>query len=54
MAFSIAWKQGGGVVSVDPARVLAGFREDLYWSLISRRDALFELCDAVAGAGAGH
>jgi hypothetical protein len=47
VAFSIAWKQDGGEVSADPARVLAGFRQDLYWSLISRRDALFELCDAI-------
>jgi hypothetical protein len=37
---------GGGDLP-GAAGVLAGFREDLYWSLISRRDALFELCDAV-------
>jgi hypothetical protein len=43
----MAWDEGRGEVSVDAAKVLAGFRQDLYWSLTSRRDALFELCDAV-------
>jgi DDE superfamily endonuclease len=47
VAFSMAWDGDGGGVSGDAAGVLAGFRQDLYWSLISRRDALFELCDAV-------
>ena len=47
MAFSMAWDEAGGEDSADAAKVLAGFRQDLYWSLISRRDALFELCDAV-------
>jgi hypothetical protein len=43
----MAWNGDGGGVSGGAAGVLRGFREDLYWSLISRRDALFELCDAV-------
>ena len=42
MAFSMAWADGG-----DQARVLAGYRTELYWCLGSRRDALFEVCDAV-------
>src|SRR5246127_3152056 len=46
----MAWNEDGGEVpagAADPAGLLRAFREDLYWSLISRRDALFELCDAV-------
>jgi DDE superfamily endonuclease len=42
VAFSMAWADGG-----DQARVLAGYRTELYWCLGSRRDALFEVCDAV-------
>ncbi len=50
MASSIAWCQdsGGDCLGARGAEgVLAGFREDLYWSLTARRDALFELCDAI-------
>jgi hypothetical protein len=54
VAFSMAWDGPGGGVSGDgggddraAAGVLAGFREDLYWSLTRRRDALFEVGDAV-------
>jgi hypothetical protein len=43
VAFSMAWADDG-----DQARVLlAGFRGELYWCLGGRRDALFEVCDAV-------
>jgi DDE superfamily endonuclease len=50
VAFSMAWladsvEYGAGV---DRARgLLSGFRQDLYWYLGKRRDALFELADAV-------
>jgi DDE superfamily endonuclease len=50
VAFSMAWDEDGGGVcggAADPAGLLRVFRQDLYWSLIFRRDALFELCDAV-------
>jgi hypothetical protein len=47
VAFSMAWNEDGGGVCGGAAAVLAGFRQELYWSLIFRRDALFELCDAV-------
>jgi hypothetical protein len=46
----MAWDGAAGGVSGQDAGALArlaGFREDLYWSLTRRRDALFELCDAV-------
>jgi len=50
VAFSMAWaedKAGTGDGS-DRARTwLAGFRRELYWCLGRRRDALFELADAV-------
>jgi hypothetical protein len=47
----MAWVAGdGGDCGGEGAarRVLAGFRGDVYWSFWCRRDALFELCDAVA------
>jgi hypothetical protein len=49
VASSIAWNRdsGGDSPGAAGAGVLAGFRQDLYWSLIVRRDALFELCDAI-------
>jgi hypothetical protein len=53
VAFSMAWDEAGSGVSAGAegaagaAGALRAFREDLYWSLIFRRDALFELCDAV-------
>jgi len=46
----MAWDGAAGGVSGQGAGALArlaGFREDLYWSLTRRRDALFELGDAV-------
>src|SRR5579859_4204767 len=49
----MAWDGPGGGVSGDGAGeraavgLLAGFRRDLYWSLTRRRDALFEVADAV-------
>jgi DDE superfamily endonuclease len=50
VAFIMAWR-GGGAERGDPAGaalgVLAGFREDVYWSFTRRADALFELGDAV-------
>src|SRR5580692_6174258 len=49
VAFIMAWDQGG--VKPGPAEpalgLLARFREDVYWSLTRRADALFELGDAV-------
>ena len=52
VAFSMAWNGAdGGDCGADDgvaAGVLAGFRRELYWSLTRRRDALFELADAVA------
>jgi hypothetical protein len=49
VAFSMAWDGPDGGVSGDGAgeRAAAGFRRDLYWSLTRRRDALFEVADAV-------
>src|ERR1700685_4484103 len=50
VAFSMAWDVPDGGESGDEgaaAGVLAGFREDLYWSLTRRRDALFGVGDAV-------
>ena len=52
MAFIMAWGgAGGGAGPAGPAgpagQVLAGFREDVYWSFTRRADALFELGDAV-------
>jgi DDE superfamily endonuclease len=52
VAFSMAWDgaDGGDCGAGGGAALgaLAGFRRELYWSLTSRRDALFELADAVA------
>ena len=51
MVFSMAQgRAGGGDCGADGGVALArlgGFRDELYWSLTSRRDALFELADAV-------
>jgi hypothetical protein len=47
VASSIARDQDRCGDSLGAAGVLRGFRQDLYWSLMVRRDALFELCDAV-------
>jgi len=50
VAFSMAWDGAAGGVSGQGAGAagrLAGFREELYWSLTRRADALFELADAV-------
>ena len=50
MAFSMAWAEARADAGDDrdQARVrLAGFRQELYWSLGRRRDALFETADAV-------
>src|SRR5580704_14230972 len=50
----MAWDGSGGGVSGEgggdergAAGLLAGFRRDVYWSLTRRRDALFEVADAV-------
>src|ERR1700760_4619501 len=37
----------GPARGVPALELLAGFREDVYWSFTRRADALFELCDAV-------
>ena len=50
MAFSMAWPQVAVQVGSGEERargMLAGFRDELYWCLGKRRDALFELADAV-------
>ena len=50
MAFSMAWAEvrAGAGDEADRVRArLAGFRRELYWCLGRRRDALFEVCDAV-------
>ncbi len=50
MAFSMAWPQDavqGGPGAEQARGVLAGFRGELYRCLGKRRDALFELADAV-------
>jgi hypothetical protein len=50
VAFSMAWPQDavqGGLDAEQARGVLAGFRGELYWCLGKRRDALFELADAV-------
>jgi len=55
VAFSMAWNgAGGGDCGAGGGDggaalgALAEFRRELYWSLTSRQDALFELADAVA------
>jgi hypothetical protein len=50
VAFSMAWaraRAGGGDEAGQAVALLSGFRWELYWSLGRRRDALFEVCDAV-------
>ena len=48
MAFIMSWPAEAGQDGKDQARgMLAGFRRELYWCLGMRRDALFELADAV-------
>ena len=47
MAFIMSWREGGNGAGQQMAR-LAGFRDGLYCSLGMRRDALFEICDALA------
>jgi hypothetical protein len=50
VAFSMAWLSGAVEDGAGPDRAygpLAGFREELFWCLGRRRDALFEVCDAV-------
>ena len=50
MAFSMAWAEaraGAGDETGQARGRLAGFRRDLYWCLGRRRDALFEVADAV-------
>jgi hypothetical protein len=37
----------GAGAADDAVRLLGGFRRELYWSLTRRRDALFEVADAV-------
>jgi hypothetical protein len=50
VAFSMAWAEaraGAGDETGQARGRLAGFRRDLYWCLGRRRDALFEVADAV-------
>jgi hypothetical protein len=50
VAFSMAWDGGGGADLGEDGQArgrLEWFRRELYWSLTRRRDALFELADAV-------
>ena len=50
MAFSMAWPEGAVQDGAGAERArgrLAGFRRELYRCFARRRDALFELCDAV-------
>jgi hypothetical protein len=50
VAFSMAWLADGVEDGADGGRaygLLAGFRQELFWCLGRRRDALFEVCDAV-------
>jgi len=52
VAFIMAWREAGVESGGDggadrAAGLLAGFREDLYWSCTRRADALFDLADAV-------
>jgi hypothetical protein len=47
VAFIMSWREGGNGAGQQMAR-LAGFRDGLYCSLGMRRDALFEICDALA------
>jgi hypothetical protein len=49
MAFIMSWNENENENGADHAMArLAGFRDGLYRSLGSRRDALFEACDALA------
>src|SRR5260370_14661880 len=48
VAFIMSWHEDGDEDGADGAlERLAGFRRELYLSLGMRRDALFEVCDAV-------
>lgn len=47
VAFIMSWREGRNRADQQTAR-LAGFRDGLYCSLGMRRDALFEICDALA------
>src|SRR2546422_4909371 len=46
VAFIMSWREGGDGSDHQMAR-LAGFRDGLYRSFGMRRDALFEVCDAL-------
>ena len=49
MAFIMSWRESQDGDGADAALGrLAGFRRELYWCLGMRRDALFEVCDALA------
>jgi hypothetical protein len=49
VAFIMSWQAGESGQEADHGMgVLAGFRRELYCSLGMRRDALFEVCDALA------
>ena len=49
MAFIMSWHEDEDEDGADRGRgLLAGFRRELYCSLGMRRDALFEVCDALA------
>jgi DDE superfamily endonuclease len=49
MAFIMSWREHEDADGADPGMaLLAGFRNGLYCSLGMRRDALFEVCDALA------
>jgi DDE superfamily endonuclease len=48
VAFIMSWHENGDGDGADAAPGLAGFRRELYWCFGMRRDALFEVCDALA------
>jgi hypothetical protein len=49
VAFIMSWRENDDADGADAALGrLAGFRRELYWCLGMRRDALFEVCDALA------
>ena len=49
VAFIMSWHENEDGQGADHGMgLLAGFRRELYWCFGMRRDALFEVCDALA------